>query len=84
TTIGWIKLFTPLVRIFAKRFLNQDKSVVVMQQDGLKYEKNLMLIRDAGTQARWYQQLKNEFARAQEEERSFNNPVKETTLRWRS
>lgn len=84
TTIGWLRIFSPLVRIFARHFLNQDKSVVVMQQAGLKYEKNLMLIRDADTQARWYQQLKNEFARAQEEERSFMNPVKETILRWRS
>ncbi|HEU0117214.1 MAG TPA: aromatic ring-hydroxylating dioxygenase subunit alpha, partial [Alphaproteobacteria bacterium] len=84
TTIGWLKLFAPLVRIFARRFLNQDKGVVVMQQDGLKYEQNLMLIRDADTQARWYQQLKNEFMRAQTEARPFANPVKDTILKWRS
>jgi len=84
TNIGWLKLFAPIVRIFAKRFLNQDKSVVVMQQDGLKYEQNLLLIRDADTQARWYQQLKNEFIRAQSEQRGFVNPVKETILKWRS
>ncbi len=84
TNIGWLKLFAPIVKIFARRFLNQDKSVVVKQQGGLKYEQNLMLIRDADTQARWYMQLKNEFARAQAEDRAFNNPVKETVLRWRS
>ena len=55
-----------------------------MQQDGLKYEKNLLLIRDADTQARWYQQIKNEFARSQDEDRPFNNPVPETVLKWRS
>jgi hypothetical protein len=55
-----------------------------MQQDGLRYEQNLMLIRDADTQARWYQQLKNEFIRAESEARPFNNPVKDVTLRWRS
>jgi len=81
---GWLRLLSPLVRIFTKRFLGQDRDVVVMQQDGLKYEKNLMLIRDADTQARWYQQIKNEFARAQDESRPFVNPVKETVLRWRS
>jgi len=43
-----------------------------------------MLIRDSDTQARWYSQLKNEFARAAEENRAFNNPVKDTVLKWRS
>jgi phenylpropionate dioxygenase-like ring-hydroxylating dioxygenase large terminal subunit len=81
---GWLRLLTPVVRIFARRFLNQDRDVVIMQQDGLRYERNLMLIRDADTQARWYQQIKNEFARAQEEDRAFNNPVKNTVLKWRS
>jgi len=58
TTIGWLHLLAPILKIFAHRFLSQDREVVVMQQDGLKYEQNLMLIRDADTQARWYQQLK--------------------------
>ncbi|MDP9126820.1 MAG: aromatic ring-hydroxylating dioxygenase subunit alpha, partial [Pseudomonadota bacterium] len=44
----------------------------------------LLLIRDADTQARWYQQIKNEFVRAQAEERDFTNPVPETVLKWRS
>jgi phenylpropionate dioxygenase-like ring-hydroxylating dioxygenase large terminal subunit len=84
TSIGWLKLFAPLVRIFARRFLNQDRAVVVMQQDGLKHEQNLMLIRDADTQARWYYQLKNEWARAAAEQRAFANPVKDVILKWRS
>lgn len=84
TNSSWLRLISPIVRIFARRFLNQDRRVVVMQQDGLKYESNLMLIRDADTQARWYQQLKNEFTRAAEEKRAFNNPVKDTVLKWRS
>jgi phenylpropionate dioxygenase-like ring-hydroxylating dioxygenase large terminal subunit len=84
TTIGWLKALAPIARIFARRFLDQDRQVVVMQQDGLKYEQNLMLIRDADTQARWYQQVKNEFLRAQEENRAFTNPVPETVLKWRS
>ena len=55
-----------------------------MQQVGLKYESNLLLVRDADTQARWYYQLKAEFSRAQAEARAFANPVRETTLHWRS
>lgn len=84
TDITWLRLFAPVARLFARRFLGQDRDVVAMQQDGLKYEQNLMLIRDADTQARWYNQLKNEFARAQAEGREFANPVKETVLKWRS
>ena len=84
TSIGWLRVFAPIVRIFARRFLGQDRDVVVRQQDGLKHERNLMLIRDADTQARWYQQLKNEWSRAQTESRDFANPVPETVLRWRS
>lgn len=84
TNIAWLRLLAPVARVFARRFLNQDRRVVVMQQNGLKYEQNLLLIRDADTQARWYHQLKNEFVRAQAEGRAFNNPVKETILRWRS
>ena len=84
TTIGWLKFVVPVVRIFARHFLSQDRDVVVKQQAGLKYEQNLLLIRDSDTQARWYQQLKSEFTRASAEARSFINPVKETILRWKS
>jgi phenylpropionate dioxygenase-like ring-hydroxylating dioxygenase large terminal subunit len=79
-----LTLLKPLVRSFARRFLEQDKAVVVKQQIGLKHEQNLLIIRDADTQARWYMQWKNEYARAQQEERQPNNPVPETVLRWRS
>jgi phenylpropionate dioxygenase-like ring-hydroxylating dioxygenase large terminal subunit len=84
TTIGWLKLFAPIVKIFARAFLGQDRSVVVRQQEGLKYEQNLLLIRDADTQARWYNQIKNEFTAAQTESRDFVNPVKDTILKWKS
>lgn len=83
-TQTYLNPLTPLIRLFARTFLGQDKRVVVMQQEGLKHEKNLLLIRDADVQARWYYQSKNEFQRAQDEGRDFENPVKETTLKWRS
>ncbi len=79
-----LTLAKPLIRSFARRFLGQDRDVVVKQQQGLQYEQNLLLIRDADTQARWYMQWKNEYARAQQEQRAPQNPVPETTLRWRS
>jgi phenylpropionate dioxygenase-like ring-hydroxylating dioxygenase large terminal subunit len=79
-----LRLLAPFVKPFVRRFLDQDRSVVVRQQEGLRHEQNLLLIRDADTPARWYQQLKNEFARAAAENRAFANPVRETVLRWRS
>lgn len=84
TDIPWLRALAPVARKFAQRFLEQDRYVVAMQQYGLKHEQNLMLIRDADTQARWYNQLKNEYARAQEEKRDFANPVKDIVLKWRS
>lgn len=72
----------PVARLFVKRFLGQDRTAVAQQQIGLRYEKNLLLMRDADTQARWYYQLKNEYQRARQENRPLHNPVPETTLRW--
>ncbi|MGE3770146.1 MAG: Rieske 2Fe-2S domain-containing protein [Bdellovibrionales bacterium] len=83
-TAPWMVVLAPIVKFFGGIFLGQDKRAVEWQQEGLKFEKNLLLIKDADTQARWYYQLKNEYTRAAAEGREFNNPVKETTLRWRS
>ena len=55
-----------------------------MQQEGLRHDPALLLVRDADTQARWYFQLKAEWARARAEGRLFQNPVPDTVLRWRS
>jgi phenylpropionate dioxygenase-like ring-hydroxylating dioxygenase large terminal subunit len=83
-TMPWLTLTRPLLRPFARAFLNQDRRVVERQQEGLAHQSRLMLIRDADTQARWYYQLKREFSLAREQARSFVNPVPEVTLRWRS
>lgn len=83
-TLGWANLAKPVLRHFVRRFLGQDRDVVVQQQAGLAFDPPLMLIRDADTQARWYYQLRNEYQRARTEGREFINPVKDVTLRWRS
>jgi len=83
-TMPWLSIFKPILLPFMRTFINQDKKVVVQQQRGLQYDPSLMLIKDADTQARWYYQLKAEYARAQAEGREFENPVRETTLKWRS
>jgi phenylpropionate dioxygenase-like ring-hydroxylating dioxygenase large terminal subunit len=79
--LGWAR---PFVRHFAGIFLNQDREVVVKQQEGLAYKPNLMLIDDADTQAKWYHRLKQEYVKAQEENRPFKNPVEARVLRYQS
>lgn len=83
-TMPWLTVLRPALRPFVRAFLRQDRDIMTMQQDGLKYEPNLMLINDADTQAKWYYRLKNEYIRARAENRPFQNPVTERVLRWRS
>jgi len=74
----------PIVRPLVRIFLKQDGDMVNLQQEGLKYDPNLMLIDDADQQAKWYHQLKREWVASQDEGREFSNPVKPVTLRWKS
>ncbi len=84
TTLPWFPILQPFLQPFFHTFLNQDREMVVKQQIGLKHNPTLMLIKDADTQARWYYQLKAEFAKAMLENRPFQNPVKAQVIRWRS
>jgi phenylpropionate dioxygenase-like ring-hydroxylating dioxygenase large terminal subunit len=83
-TMPWLTVLRPALRPLARRFLDQDRAVVVKQQDGLAYNPPLMLVNDADVPAKWYYQLKNEFRRAALAGRRFENPLREKTLRWRS
>lgn len=79
-----LSVLKPLLRPYVRAFLNQDRAIMVRQNEGLKYDPPLALIDDADTQARWYYRLKTEYARATSERRPFVNPVKDRVLRWRS
>lgn len=83
-TTPWLGPLRPVARLFVRAFLKQDRDVVAMQQEGLRDDPPLMLINDADMQAKWYYQLKAEYAKAQSEGRPFANPVTERVLRWRS
>jgi phenylpropionate dioxygenase-like ring-hydroxylating dioxygenase large terminal subunit len=82
--MSWLTPFTPLLKRYAQRFLGQDREVVTKQQIGLAHNPPMRLIDDADTPAKWYLRLKWEFARSRAEGRPFENPVPETTLRWRT
>ena len=83
-TMPFLSLVRPVARGFVRAFLKQDRDMVNLQQEGLRFDPRLMLINDADVQAKWYNQLKNEWEKAESERRPFENPVKPATLRWRS
>jgi phenylpropionate dioxygenase-like ring-hydroxylating dioxygenase large terminal subunit len=80
----WVAPLAPLLKIFMRIFLDQDRQVVIRQREGLLYRPKLMLINDADTQARWWMRVKDEWIAAQVQGRAFNNPLEPKTLRWRS
>jgi phenylpropionate dioxygenase-like ring-hydroxylating dioxygenase large terminal subunit len=74
----------PLIRAAARAFLRQDAAMVDLQKAGLAQDPTLLWIDDADRQAKWYQQLKREWAASRREARPFRNPVEAAVLRWRS
>jgi phenylpropionate dioxygenase-like ring-hydroxylating dioxygenase large terminal subunit len=81
---SWLSLITPFFRPFARAFLGQDRKMVELQREGLKFNPRLMLIQDADVPAMWYHRLKKAWAESVSTGAAFTNPVPETTLRWRS
>ena len=80
--LPWGFLLKPIFWYLIPTFLKQDRDVVIKQQQGLKYQPILRLIKDSDVLARWYYQLKGEFQRSQLENRDFVSPVKTQQLRW--
>jgi phenylpropionate dioxygenase-like ring-hydroxylating dioxygenase large terminal subunit len=74
----------PFIAAGARAFLRQDGDMVNLQNEGLRYDPTLLWIDDADRQAKWYQQLKKEWAASAKEGRPLKNPVEPVTLRWRS
>lgn len=83
-TMPWLSVLKPVLRPFARKFLRQDRDIVAKQQRGLRHDPTLMLINDADVQAKWYFRLKKAYALSVDGAAPFENPVRETTLRWRS
>lgn len=82
--LPWGNLLKPILPMMIRSFLGQDRDVVIKQQEGLKHESVLRLIKDSDTLARWYYQLKKEYQRSQTEDREFATPVKTQLLKWRA
>ena len=80
----WLVAIKPFFRPFARAFLGQDRRIVELQNEGLKFAPPQMLIQDADVPAIWYHRLKKAWAESVETGKPFVNPVQERTLRWRS
>jgi phenylpropionate dioxygenase-like ring-hydroxylating dioxygenase large terminal subunit len=83
-TIPALDLIRPLFRPFARAFLGQDRAIVELQNEGLKFSPPQMLIQDADVPAIWYHRLKKAWAESVANGTPFVNPVQERILRWRS
>lgn len=81
-SVPLLGLLKPMIWYITGVFLNQDRNIVVLQKEGLKFDPTLSLIDDADTQAKWYYRLKREWQLSGDEKREFQNPVKESVLRW--
>lgn len=79
-----LDLIRPLLIPGARKFLDQDGRMVDLQNTGLPHLKAMLWIDDIDVQAKWYHKLKREWAAAHAESRPFDNPIRPTTLRWRS
>jgi phenylpropionate dioxygenase-like ring-hydroxylating dioxygenase large terminal subunit len=79
-----LSLFKPFFQPFARAFLGQDRKMVELQHEGLKFSPPQMLIQDADVPAIWYHRLKKAWAESVKTGAPFVNPVQERTLRWRS
>jgi phenylpropionate dioxygenase-like ring-hydroxylating dioxygenase large terminal subunit len=79
-----LSLIRPLAAPFVRTFLGQDRKIVELQNEGLKFSPPQMLIQDADVPAIWYHRLKKAWADSVTNGTPFSNPVQERVLRWRS
>lgn len=81
---AWLGFIRPFFMILGPTFLGDDRRMVELQKEGLKFAPPLMLIQDSDVPAMWYHRLKKAWAESVETGAPFTNPVQAKTLKWRS
>ncbi|HKD47246.1 MAG TPA: aromatic ring-hydroxylating dioxygenase subunit alpha [Rhizomicrobium sp.] len=81
---GWLFFIRPFFMLLGPTFIADDRKIVELQREGLKFNPTLMLIQDSDQPAIWYHRVKKAWAESLESGREFVNPIRERTLRWRS
>ncbi len=81
---GWLFFIRPFFMALGPTFIADDRKMVELQREGLKFSPNLMLIQDSDQPAIWYHRVKKAWADSLEYGTEFVNPVQERILRWKS
>jgi phenylpropionate dioxygenase-like ring-hydroxylating dioxygenase large terminal subunit len=81
---AWLGFIRPFFMALGPTFIADDRKIVELQREGLKFSPNLMLIQDSDQPAIWYHRVKKAWAESLENGTEFVNPVQERTLRWKS
>ena len=81
---GWLNFIYPFFWALGRTFIADDRKIVELQREGLKFSPNLMLIQDSDMPAIWYHRVKKAWAESVKNDTTFVNPVQERVLRWRS
>lgn len=81
---GWLNFIYPFFWALGPTFIGDDRKIVELQREGLKFDPKLMLIQDADQPAIWYHRIKKAWAESTEKGTEFVNPVQERVLRWKS
>ena len=81
---GWLNFIYPFFWALGRTFIADDRKIVELQREGLKFNPTLMLIQDSDQPAIWYHRVKKAWADSVENGTEFVNPVRERVLRWKS
>jgi len=81
---AWLNFIYPFFWALGRTFIGDDRKIVELQREGLKFDPKLMLIQDADQPAIWYHRVKKAWAESTEKGTEFVNPVQERVLRWKS
>jgi phenylpropionate dioxygenase-like ring-hydroxylating dioxygenase large terminal subunit len=81
---GWMNFLYPIFWAVGRTFIADDRKIVELQREGLKFNPNLMLIQDGDQPAIWYHRVKKAWAESVENGTEFVNPIQPRVLRWKS
>lgn len=79
---AWMNFLYPFFWAVGATFMADDRKIVELQREGLKFSPNLMLIQDSDMPAIWYHRVKKAWAESVENGTEFTNPVQPRVLRW--
>jgi len=77
---AWLNFIYPFFWALGRTFIADDRKIVELQREGLKFNPNLMLIQDSDQPAIWYHRVKKGLGRkfgSKKRRPEFVNPVQE-------